>query len=599
MVSTQASRLFRWLPLIVGLALMGTSTVWAQAPEGDPPEAPASKAEAEKPPAVDENAKDEAAKDPEAEPPAVPSPAPPALPDAAAPPEPNPEPPAPPDAPAAEGQASAAKTEVETKPAKKALRPAEDPDLTTFFGEWRAIYSHMQDFPLNETGDSSGLNWYLDQRLDVGVEQDLSDRLSFGAELELFYGQVAGEFDHVGAAHRLDARETLPGWDLKNAELRQLWLTWRSDWFQLKAGQMGSHWGLGLLANDGRPTPGRLGYQDQGDLSDRVVIATKPFKTLFPKSWAAEIVAALGGGVVYRDENTSLRDGDVGGEALLSVFYPGEQLWVGMYVAGRFAKDEPGTRLDVVALDFYGRYEPKPGESGLVAAVELAYVTGKTDRIITADRLGGLNISALGAVGRIGWHFGCIDLRSQLEVGFASGDPDPHDSTITAFSFDPDYKVGLVLFDTVMRGVSAMAAQEAADPERIGQALPGTDLLASRGRVSNAVYIYPNVSVKPLERLSLMAGFLWAFSVVEFSQSYQTFKNGGVLTNPYGLSGAGHDLGYELNLGAAWDQPVWGDFHLVGGLQAGWFFPGSAFERPDGSRPGIVARLQSLVAVTW
>lgn len=594
-MNTQRCKILSWLPLAVGLLLMGTSLVWAEEPKEDPKEDPAKEPEAG-PPAEPSPA----TPPPDAAPPPEPSPEPPGPPDAASPPEPSPEPPAPPAAPpAAARQAPGTQTTVETKPAKEALRPAEDPDRTTFFGEWRGIYSHMQDFPLNETGDTSGLNWYLDQRLDIGVEQDLSDRLSFGAELELFYGQVAGEYDHVGAAHRLDARENMPGWDLKNAELRQLWLTWRSDWFQLKVGQMGSHWGMGLLANDGRPTPGRLGYQDQGDLSDRVVIATKPFKTLFPKSWAAEIVAALGGGVVYRDENTSLRDGDLGGEALLSVFYPGEQLWVGMYVAGRFAKDEPGTRLDVVALDFYGRYEPKPGESGPVAALELAYLAGKTDRIITADKLEGLNISAFGAVGRVGWHFGCIDLRSQLEVGFASGDPDPHDATITAFSFDPDYKVGLVLFDTVMRGVSAMAAQEAADPERIGQALPGTDLVASRGRVSNAVYVYPNVSVKPIERLSLMAGFLWAFSVVEFNQSYQTFKNGGVLTNPYGLSGAGHNLGYELNLGAAWDQPVWGDFHLVAGLQAGWFFPGKAFDRPDGSRPGIVARLQSLVAITW
>ncbi len=470
---------------------------------------------------------------------------------------------------------------------------------TTYFGEWRNIYGHVQDFPLNATGDASGLNWYLDQRLDIGVEQELSETLSFGAELELLYGQVNGDFDQVGVEFRPDARKNYPGWDLMNAELRQLWLSWKAPWFVLKAGQMGSHWGLGLLANDGRPTPGRIGLQDQGDLSDRVLIATRPLATLFPDSWAGKVVAALGGGVVYRDENTSLRDGDVGGEAILSVFYPGELVWAGMYVAGRFAKDEPGTRLDVVALDLFGRIEPPEGESGLVAAAEMAYVAGKTDRVITADQLHGLNVSAFGAVARVGWQFSLLGLRPELEVGYASGDPDPHDSTITAFSFDPDYKVGLVLFDSVMRGITAMAAQEAADPDRVGQPMPGTDMLASGGRVSNAVYLYPTIRIRPLDQMTVMAGFLWAFSAVEFSQSYQTFANGGVPTNPYGLSGAGRELGYEVDLGLDWDQPIWRDFHLLAGVQAGWFFPGSAFDRPNGGRPGIIARLLCRAALVW
>ena len=35
---------------------------------------------------------------------------------------------------------------------------------------------------------------------------------------------------------------------------------------------------------------------------------------------------------------------------------------------------------------------------------------------------------------------------------------------------------------------------------------------------------------------------------------------------------------------------------LEAGLQAGWFFPGSAFERPDGSRPDPVSRILARAA---
>jgi len=34
-------------------------------------------------------------------------------------------------------------------------------------------------------------------------------------------------------------------------------------------------------------------------------------------------------------------------------------------------------------------------------------------------------------------------------------------------------------------------------------------------------------------------------------------------------------------------------------IEAGWFFPGSAFERPDGSRPDTSARVLAWAALVW
>ncbi|MBN2497394.1 MAG: hypothetical protein JXR96_22575 [Deltaproteobacteria bacterium] len=470
-------------------------------------------------------------------------------------------------------------------------------ELTPFL-EWRYIASHAQDFPLNAAGEVSGLNWYVDQRLDFGGEVKLGD-LAAGTEIELFYGQVAGEFDHVGADLRPDARETLRGWDLKNAELRQLWVDWTTPWFKLKAGQMGSHWGLGMLARDGRTELGRINLPDQGDLSDRILIATRPLASLWPDSWPGRIAVAVGGGVVYRDENCELRAGDLGGEVIGSIFYSQPGAALGVYAAGRIQKDDPGTRLDVVAIDLFGNLEPLPGKAGPVLAAELALITGSTNRLITAEQPDGVDVLAFGAVGRAGWQFARLGLRAELELGYASGDPEPGHGRMSTFSFDPDYKVGLVLFDTVLRGVSAMGAQEAADPERVGEPLPGTDQIASRGRVQNAVYAFPQVRIQPVEQLTLMTGLVWAWSAVEFSQSYQTFMHGGVATNPYGLTGAGRELGVELDVGMDWKQPIWSGLYAIGGIQTGWFFPGKAFERPDGSRPPITARVLARVALGW
>jgi hypothetical protein len=472
------------------------------------------------------------------------------------------------------------------------------------FGQWRYIVSHSGDFPLNDLGDQSGLNLYVDQRLQVGTVQPVTKHLEFIGELEIFYGQVYGDHDNVGSFLREDERTTLRGWDLKEAELRQLWIRWDLPWGQLRAGQMKSNWGLGMLANGGDLKPGRFGFPDQGDLSDRLVFATRPFA--WEGGWLSKVVAAVGGGVVYHDENCDLRDGDIGGEVIASMFYRDEGINTGLYIAGRIQSDSEDTFLNVAAFDLLFSVDAGPGHQGLVAATELALLAGKTDRLIHADHLDGVDVLAFGAIARAGWRFGFMELMPIVEFGFASGDADPHDDIVTSFSFDPDYKVGLVLFDTVLRGVSAMAAAEAADPERIGQPLPGTNMLPTKGRVNGAMYINPTIQIQPLEQLTVMAGFLYAWSAVPFAQSYQTFKNGGVNTNLYGLQGPSRDLGYEVDVGFDWDQEIFGDLRVVAGVQAGWFFPGSAFDCPSGTpacaggtRPDTIMRVLGRAMIAW
>jgi hypothetical protein len=52
-------------------------------------------------------------------------------------------------------------------------------------------------------------------------------------------------------------------------------------------------------------------------------------------------------------------------------------------------------------------------------------------------------------------------------------------------------------------------------------------------------------------------------------------------------------------VGLDWDQEIFGDLRLVAGVQAGWFFPGSAFDRPDGTRPGTLTRVLGRAMIAW
>ncbi len=91
------------------------------------------------------------------------------------------------------------------------------------------------------------------------------------------------------------------------------------------------------------------------------------------------------------------------------------------------------------------------------------------------------------------------DIAVQLEVGYASGDANPYDTTEHRFTFDPNHKVGLVLFDEVMRWQTARASAAAQDPllQNGTRPTPGVNLLPSHGGVFGAEYLYPTIIVRP------------------------------------------------------------------------------------------------------
>jgi hypothetical protein len=164
-----------------------------------------------------------------------------------------------------------------------------------------------------------------------------------------------------------------------------------------------------------------------------------------------------------------------------------------------------------------------------------------------------------------------------LEFGGADGDSAPDDSNLTAFSFDPNYQVSLLLFQEVLRRdreIQSQSVTDALSPNSFGlepNQLENVKALwearyQTRGAVANAFYVKPTLKVKPLEDLTITFSYLWARARVGIDR--------------FGDGKARYGLGSEFDLGA--------EYRLVEnatlGVQAGYLITGDYFDyQADGS----------------
>ncbi len=176
---------------------------------------------------------------------------------------------------------------------------------------------------------------------------------------------------------------------------------------------------------------------------------------------------------------------------------------------------------------------------------------------------------------------------AQVELGYASGDADPYDDTEKRFVFDPNHKVGLLLFDEVMRWQTARAAAAARDPNLTnGQRPPaGVGLLPSNGGIFGAEYVNPTAVYRPRPWLDLKAGAVIAQTTTDFVDPYRVAVQGAYV-NYQGGNARRHDLGIELDGGVEARFPLrvlrFGP-RVVVGAQAGVLFPGGALADASGA----------------
>jgi len=467
-------------------------------------------------------------------------------------------------------------------------------------GEYQVRLTALSDLPLRPHPTRPGTaslrqTERLQHWLRLTPTLQLLGPVQVVGQLDFPTGLIAGrENELVGSADDpLDDRHPL------RSDLRWLYAEWLSGVARVRLGQQPSHFGLGIVENDGdHPTP--FGDYHGGNRVERAELSLNVLGASSP--WRLRVAADL----VYRDPFADLTEHETAMRAVLSAHYePADESFFALYGALRHQRNRnqslPGAEfdetLDWVTLDSTGRLRTEiPGVPGWAfAEYEVAVRLGNTSiaRTVSQEQNDELEqIRAYGGAVRFGAAATSgaganrfAHVVGSLEWGWASGDADPYDGVYRRFDFNPNHNVGLILFDEVLAWKTARAASLAQAPELVGRPLTGTALLPSNGAIFGATYLHPLVVYRPVRVLDLQLGAVVAQTTADFVDPAGVHLDG-----DYANYDAGdvhnHDLGLELDAGVEYRilLPYGSAVHL--GSQAGILFPGNAFADATGSPLG-------------
>jgi hypothetical protein len=502
-----------------------------------------------------------------------------------------------------------------------ALQAAE-PDVVRLqmHGEEQLRYEHVRSFPLDVTqsraasitgasavSDSIGQNDFISHWLRFTPTLQVFSKLKLVGQVDLA-GVLAGDLAHDTWADQTP-RDDFDGYH--NLQGRWLYLEWLTPVGLLRAGQQPSHWGMGLVANDG-DHPSLFGDYRYGNIVEQVLFATKPLGIKSP------FVVALAGNLVYRDNVANLLDGDKAWQGVLAAFYEQGPDMLGLYGVYRHQSHDKTSdsayfpyaeTIDVGVIDVAGHFARPiavPDETAYVfGSFEAATELGSTNAERTVYQAASgdkTSIQAYGGAAALGVVLSAKDAKAlptkeagarpelygrivaQVEVGYASGDADPYDNTEKRFVFDPNHKVGLLLFDEVMRWQTARASVAAQDGQlsNANRPPPGTGLLPSNGGVFGAAYAYPTGVYRPKPWLDLKLGAVVAQTTADYVDPYRVAKQGAYV-NFTGGAPQRHDLGVELDGGLEARVALDYGLKLQLGAQGGVLFPGGALADASGN----------------
>jgi hypothetical protein len=481
-----------------------------------------------------------------------------------------------------------------------------DPEAISFSfaGEYQLRYRMASNLRLqppvpHPEATTLGQNQYLYHWLRIGGRFSYRDKLSIVAQIDAPSGLIIGDTTSYVDAARDPLNETK--W--YGAQPRYLYLQYDSPIGMFRVGQQGSHWGMGLLANDG-DHPSLFGDYARGSLVERILYATTPFGKGTP------FTIALAGDLVFQDQTADLiHDRDRAFQGVLGLLYRTKAAELGLYGVIRHQERDqqavdqytPYTdKLTVGVFDVTGKFNaPVAGARAFVyGQLEAALILGSTSYVRgaygrpvdpTTPRSDEL-VRSFGAAGTLGavhvngkgkdaWG----DVVGEFEAGYASGDADPNDGVTKRFTFEANHHVGLVLFSQVMAWKTARAATIAQDPAVVARAAPGVGLLPSNGGVFGAQYLNPRFVLRPRRWLDLKGGAVIAQSTADLVDPYHVGAIGNY-ANYDGGDARRHDLGLELDAGADVRIPVETAATVQAGFEGGVLFPGHAFDDAAGQR---------------
>jgi hypothetical protein len=474
-------------------------------------------------------------------------------------------------------------------------------------GEYQLRYENLRSFPLDPTlstvaahpgaiADSLGQNNFVYHWLRLTPRFQITDKVEIVGQIDVLTGMLFGGLAHDDGTDQTP-RDSYNGFS--NVQPRWLFVEWKSPIGVFRVGQQPSHWGMGILANDG-DHPSLFGDYRYGDISERVLFATKPFGR------KSDFTVAAMGDLVYRDAEADITQENYAMQGILVAEIERGKNQVGLYGVYRHQwRDQTSEPLasyletiNVGIIDAAGHFAiPVKGtEAVLFGAGEGAVILGSTNEERTLDvpltQIRSYGGAAAAGVVHVA-HCDCTDEKddarlfgdmvAEVEVGYASGDANPLDDVEHRFTFNPNHKVGLLLFDEVMRFQTARAAVALGDPllQNSNRPTPGANLLASNGGVFGAEYINPTMVVRPRRWLDLKGGVVIAAASSDVVDPYRLATQGSYV-NYLGGSAQSRSLGVELDGGFEVRIPIGHAVTIAVGLESGVLFPGAALANAMG-----------------
>ncbi len=150
------------------------------------------------------------------------------------------------------------------------------PFEVTSTGDTRWSGRQVTDFPVDPDGNTLGQDWALDQRLRTGLALH-NDKVRLATEWDLFTGQLAGDPWDIPIIEDARRRDRMGVLHRQSFSARRASIQANLPGAQLEAGLVTSHWGLGMLANDGAHDPW-FGETEFGDRLIRLRMSTRPAK---------------------------------------------------------------------------------------------------------------------------------------------------------------------------------------------------------------------------------------------------------------------------------------------------------------------------------
>lgn len=447
----------------------------------------------------------------------------------------------------------------------------------------RASAQATSPFAVDSLGTSVRPN-PIETRLRIGPEVRFGP---FGllADIETSTGAVSG----LPPSELVGERTAHPS--LEAVNLREAYLEYRAKTWVVRAGQQASSWGLGLVANPGTHdfAPGE-GFGDvrYGDSSYRALLAGRPLYGL-GGAWRA-IEPAVAADMVVKDDTADYWNaGDRALQGVVAVrFKVDDDRHVGVYTVVRHqrsAHPEDTRGTDAFVVDLAGKWQWKRSDDQVLrAGVELVSISG-TSSMAQSETAPVQQIRQFGAALKLAMR--AFRLEYYVDAGYASGDQNPYDDKLEGFRFDPDYHVGLILFDEVLGYQSARSSVRGSNPALVGVPPSGVDLLPTRGSVSGAAYLFPRLRYALAEWADVYGGPLVALSTARLTDPYSTRVAGGGSLNALGGRPGGF-LGAELDVGAQARFKPHPAMVVSATLEAGLLLPGSAFANEAGGILGPV-----------